>query len=474
MAGNSTIKKIFAVLTSMALFLPLYAQEAAEDASGQAQGEYYHPYYHPNYRSYYQQDDKPNPQTSDKPVSQTNDEPDLQTGDKPDDIAAAEDEPAGELPPDEPKKTGSGRRHFEIGIDAGLGLDKDLIKQLNTFRKDRAFDLKKIGDTIGPDGLNVNLDVLAGLFVHIKNITIKKGTWDLKFSMNVDGGISFNAPKSLFTLLTEKNINRHSAKGEVTASGSIFADAGLGVSAKYGKLSLGVRPALFAPLVYIPKSKISYDVKNTGSYILLETSGDIQIYSVVNKDGKRIRPGFGSDLSLEGEYALFSFLDVGGSIFNIPLVPAAIENRMTISLDDAFGSVLQGPAEFPEDLDFGITYDSAPIKVFRPLRFDAYARWKPFGEFLAVQPNAGFSVNLNEKQWYFNAGAEARINLLKNKFSFHLGTGIKELFWRHRLGFAMNFKAFELDLEAMLRSQNFAKSFGAQGLGFNLGLRFGF
>jgi len=464
MAGNISIQKLmkmlFTVLLSMAVFLPLYAQETADDAAGQAQGEYYDPYYHPNYQAYYEQGDKPSPQT----------------GDKPDNIAAAEDEPAEELTPDKPKETGFARRHIEIGIDAGIGYDNDLFRQRDIFQKDLVIDLEKIGGDVGPDGLNLNLDVLAGFFINIKNITIKNGIWGFGFSLNVDGGINFNVPKSLFTLLSEGNINHRSVKGTISASGGIFADAGPGVSAKYGKLSLGVRPALFAPLIFIPKSGINYQLE-TSSYISLETSGDIQIYSIVNEDRKIIRPSFGADLSLEGEYALFEFLDVGGSLSNIPLVPAAMEDRMIITLKDDFGFVIQDPLntemDFPDDFEFETTHDVAPIKVFRPLRFDVYARWKPLGEFLAVKPNAGFSVSIVDKELFFNAGAEARINLLKNLLSLHAGTGRKELVWKHRLGFALNFRGFELDLEAMLRSQNFARSFGLQGLGVNLGLRFG-
>jgi len=463
MAGNISIqklmKKLFAVLLSMAVFLPLYAQEAADDAAGQAQGEYYDPYYHPNYRSYYEQDDKPPPPPKDKPAD------------------TEEDQPEKEPRPVREKRTGPGRLYFEIGIDAGVGFDNDLFKQEDILRTDLVFDLEKIGGDVGPNGFNLNTGVLAGLFVDIKKIPIKEGAWDIKFSMNVDGNINLNVPKSLFTLLSEGNLNHSSLKGTISGSGGIFADAGLGVSAKYGKLSLGVRPALFAPLVFIPKTGINYDLE-TSTYISLETSGDIQIYSVLDEDLKIVKPGFGSDLSLTGEYALFPFLDIGGSLSNIPLIPAAMENRMVIALKDDFGFMIQDPlttpSVFPEKFEYDITFDSAPLKVFRPLRFDVYARWKPLGELLIVQPNVGFSVSIVDKEWFFNAGAEARINLLKNMFSLHAGTGMEELVWKHRLGFALSFRVFELNLEAMLRSQNFVKSFGLRGLGVNLGLRFGF
>jgi len=462
MEGNRIIKKLFAALMCIMLFLPLYAQEKGKNATGQAEGEYYDPYYHPNFQSYYQQDDKTDPQKSDKPG----------------DVPAAEDEPTEEeLASTRQKKTGFGRNYFEIGIDAGIGFDNDLFRQSDIFREKLVIDLERIGGDIGRDGLNLNLDVLAGLFVNIKNINIKEGTWDFGFSLKVDDGINFNVPESLLTLLSDGNAKHRSVKGTISASGGIFADTGIGVSAAYGNLSLGARPALFAPLVFIPKTGIKYSLESE-EYISLKTSGDIQIYSVLNKDGEIVIPGFGFDLSLEGEYALFSFLDVGGSLSNIPLVSAVMHNRMLFYIDD-FNFDIKGEdllagedLDLPE-FDFTTSHEPADFKVFRPLRFDAYALWRPLGGFLIVKPNLGVSVSIIDKQWYFNAGAEARINLLKNLFSAHLGTGIEELVWKHRLGFALNLSAFELDLEAVLRSQNFIRSFGVQGVGVNLGLRFG-
>jgi len=43
----------------------------------------------------------------------------------------------------------------------------------------------------------------------------------------------------------------------------------------------------------------------------------------------------------------------------------------------------------------------------------------------------------------------------------------------HKAGFNLNFRAFELDLEAALRDQTFGGGFNGRGFNFNLGLRFG-
>jgi hypothetical protein len=109
------------------------------------------------------------------------------------------------------------------------------------------------------------------------------------------------------------------------------------------------------------------------------------------------------------------------------------------------------------------------------LRFDVYALYRPLlVDFFTIRPNIGFTHVLGEGiPPYFNAGLEFRLNVLRILF-FHLGTGYEEATWRHRLGFAVNLRVFELDLEAGLRSQDLDKSFNLQGASVKLGLRFGF
>jgi hypothetical protein len=125
------------------------------------------------------------------------------------------------------------------------------------------------------------------------------------------------------------------------------------------------------------------------------------------------------------------------------------------------------------ELSFTEVYDSEKIRALRPLRFDVYAKYRPLEtEFLVLKPNMGFSVNFARSRGYFNTGFEAELNL-KELFKVHLGTGIEDAIWRHRLGFILNLRALEFALEASLRSQSFAGSFTGQGFGLVTGLSFG-
>ena len=130
--------------------------------------------------------------------------------------------------------------------------------------------------------------------------------------------------------------------------------------------------------------------------------------------------------------------------------------------------------EIPE-FELEQEYTTGSHRVFRPLRFDVYALYRPLlVDFFAIRPNIGFThVLAGGIPPYFNAGVEFRLNVLRILF-FHLGTGYEEAIWRHRLGFALNLRIIELDLEGGLRSQDLDKSFNLQGASVKVGLRLGF
>jgi len=386
------------------------------------------------------------------------------------------------------QRRGFSRQNFEIGIDANAGVDNDLMGIGDILVKDLVIDLNKIGKDIGDNGLNLNAAPLVGLFVNVMNINIGDGVWDFGFFTGADGNLNLNLPKNLFTLLSEGNLSQRSFSGLISASGGVYANAGLRGSARYGRLRVGVRPSLFAPLAVVPKSGITYNM-DTEENISLETSGELSLYGIAAEiiDNRDVQIIMGFDISLEGEYALFvdspgiGSLDVGASISRIPIIPAIMKNRIritmeNINIDIKKDDLLEGKGLDLPDFENGLyttAYEAANFNVLRPMRFDIFARYRPFGELLVVRPNIGFSVSFNDEQGYFNAGVDASVNLLRNMFMFHLGTGIEENIWKQQVGFAFNSRAFELDLDAVFRSQSFAGSFSGHGFGVNLGLRFG-
>jgi len=440
------MKKILLILLTITLFLPLYAQEAEPAPDEGALKNW-------NEGEFYTEDE----------------ESELVDG--------FEDG----LQPKSKVSSGMLRQHFEVGTDIRVGFDNGLIGTGDFFKKKVVIDLNKMSGSIRDGGLNINADGNGSiLYLDILNIKIKEGLWDFGFFVNADGRINFNVPKSLFTLITQGNIYQHSFEGMLSASGGIYANTGLNASAKYGKLRVGLKPTLFTPLIFIPKSGITYHLE-TEDAVDLTASGEIIVYYPLNENGSFTGLNFGFDMSLDGEYALFPFLDVGGVFYRIPFAPATVRNRMKIGMSELNyhldgKKIMEG--QMDEMPDFGNfdepIFDSAPHKVYRPFRLDLYARYKPLStEILVVRPNIGFSVDVNENKGYFNAGLEVQSTLADDIVKLYLGTGYTETIWKHRFGFAFNLRVFELGMEGALRADTLAGSFRGQGFAVGVSSRFG-
>jgi hypothetical protein len=377
------------------------------------------------------------------------------------------------------------RRFVEFGADLGVGIANNLTGVRDIMKKNILLDLNALSDHIKKDGVSLNTDIDTAVFFKF-NAGEK---WGFGISSAVEGAINGNIPKSLFTLITEGNINHHVLEGDFTVFGSIFADLAIDAHAQFGKnLQIGITPAMYVPLIYIPKSTIRYGLYAEDS-LHAQVTGKIKVYSPFSleqiRDGessvdysKIISDGSGFDLSLYGEYAIFPILDVGGTLSHIPLKGAVLSNQMQVSMDDYTidGSTLlqDQNLEIP-DFELKEEYTSASYRVFRPLRFDVYGLYRPLKvDFFTLKPNIGFTHVIGGGiPPYFNAGLELRLSVLRLLF-FHLGTGYEEAVWRHRMGFALNLRILELDFEAGLRSQDFEKSFNMQGFSVALGIRFGF
>jgi hypothetical protein len=250
----------------------------------------------------------------------------------------------------------------------------------------------------------------------------------------------------------------------------------------FEKLKISIAPAFYVPVIYIPKSVISYEVDSNLKFNMV---GKFDIYSAFSFDNKvpfntaSFFSQGGVDVSLGAEYALFPVLDVGTTIRHIPLVPADLKNHLYFS--PQFGINGNDIKDWRlsisvPDGDVTSIYDTVSYRVLRPLRFDFYGLFKPLKtDLFVLRPNIGFTVlnqmNLSGKA-NFNWGIEARLNL-KDLFRVSLGTGYEETLWKHRLGLALNLRAFELTLEAGLQSQRFLNSFMLNGATAGVGISFG-
>jgi hypothetical protein len=187
----------------------------------------------------------------------------------------------------------------------------------------------------------------------------------------------------------------------------------------------------------------------------------------------------GFDLSFRACYPLFTFMDFGGGIEHIPVVPARLSFGQHQSVDYEVNTGFSGSGFDMNNLtpEFKSAASTSDYFIaFRPLRLDLYAVWRPLKDnLLRVKPNLGFSflTIYGYDDFCFNAGLEGVI-FLGGFFSAGLGTEYKERIWKHKLRVDVNFRYVEIDFGINLEAPDFAASFSGKGLGFSAGLRFGY
>ncbi|MDR2519124.1 MAG: hypothetical protein LBD13_06920 [Spirochaetaceae bacterium] len=376
-------------------------------------------------------------------------------------------------------------RFFEIGVDAQAGAGNNLISLTDMLKKHAVFDAGEMKKDFMDGGLTLNTDILAGVFL---NVNIGEA-WGFGLSAGVSGGLYGNMPKSMLAFIAEGNVNNPSPRGDITAYGGIFADASLNVHTKIKRLKIGLTPSMFVPVVYIPKSSINYRLDDQ-DFLLFATAGEINVYSPISLENlgdiavndemiiNLLNHTRGFDLSLNAEFALFpSFLDLGLDVSHIPIVPATLEHRMNITADfliDGSDLITGNSLEIDLEDKINMVYtEGHAYSVSRPLRFDFYTNIRPFKrEVFTLRPAIGFTLLTAGKEPYFNAGLDMRLNLARI-FYFHLGTMYDEAVWKHRAGFAFNFRVVELILEAGLQAPDFINSFKLKGFSAGAGFRFG-
>jgi hypothetical protein len=402
------------------------------------------------------------------------------------------------------------KRYGEFGFDVNAGAANNFLGLSDVFNAERTIVLDP-GKMPG-DGFWLNTSAETRFFLNV-NMGEK---YSLGLFMGVDVAVYGNLSSELFKFLSEGNENMRDFTGTAAAGGSVFVDAGIKTRAQFGKLIIGLTPAVYVPVVYIPPPVIRYHL-DSGEHPKADVTVDVNAYTPISIEGVSGFTGSSSDnndsgssgfttadiwnaldargfdFSLDVEYLFLPKLDLGGSITNIPLVPAVLRRHMNYHFnyeidpftDSDTGEIRDWRDFFDNGFDIKnpemedpVFADDASFSVFRPLRFDFYALYRPFTvKWLVLKPHIGFSAltiyGYDVDGMCFNAGLEARLNL-KRIFSVSLGTDFREKLWRHSLGLMLNLRVLELNLGVNLQSQDFVGSFSLEGAGVFLGLRIGF
>jgi hypothetical protein len=373
------------------------------------------------------------------------------------------------------------QRRIEFGLDLDAGAANNMLGLDDIFNIRKTLQL----DFTGRKEQELRLDAAAKteLFLNLKI----NDTYTIGLFAGGEGAGYGALSEELVRLLSRGNAISRNFGGKIDGGAGIFLDTGLRGEARFGKLRLNLKPALFIPLVYISKPDISFENVFTEKGMYLNALVDMDVYSAssleddFSLDGI-FPPPLGFDISAEGEYALFPFLDLGLGITHIPLVPALMRHRMSQRMsyaavfEDMYSSFTEGDFELPEpEIDSTYT-DNASFPVLRPLRFEFFVDIKPVKtDLMVIRPNIGFSVLTvyGYDTACFNAGLRGEINLF-DVTRFYLETGYRERIWANTLGFAVNLRVFELDGEIRFQGSDLVNSLKPGGLGAALGLRFGY
>jgi hypothetical protein len=173
-------------------------------------------------------------------------------------------------------------------------------------------------------------------------------------------------------------------------------------------------------------------------------------------------------------------LDLGMDFVNIPLVPSKMRDYMLMTGSIGGDKPLNFFGDDGMDMEDYASSDTeygsdGNYSVRRPFKMLAWAAWRPFGiQLFSLLPTFGFSINpLYIEPFSLEAGLKARVDIM-NIFIATAGVGYYDRLWRNSLDLALNFRVFEFNIGADLRSTDFDKSWKGGGFGVNAGVKFGF
>jgi hypothetical protein len=378
------------------------------------------------------------------------------------------------------------KRIFELKLfDAGMQIGNNFAGIGDFLKKELVIDFDEADRRLGGKGGMLS----AGYALNVMRFSVNPSSrWGGSLGVSSSGRFDVTVPGELFELIAEGNAGAPVSGGEFVVSGSAFYEIGFNVHGTLPvlneKLTVGLTPAFYAPLFYIPRSSIKYTL-DTDDKLLINAAGGFRAYTALNPSAEDLGSMFnsgGADLSLSAEYALFSRLDVGLALSRIPLVPARLDTGFNLAFAPKDGKPVMEITELagasadingPEITGTGNFTGLPAITVFRPLCFDFYAIYRPFrNDLLSLRPNIGFTVLTASGDPYLNMGICAALDLSRT-FVLYLDSGLEEGLWRHKLGFELNLRAFELDIELGLRSQDYLASWTGRGLSAKAGIALG-
>jgi len=417
------------------------------------------------------------------------DEDEEDDDDRPTQASASEQEEEPELP--ERKRHGIRNRTFEISLaNVSVDVSNDFVTAKDFFRETFVINLDDFldgfrldfGAAVKPLSLNFNWKDRWGFGLDFAHI-------------DVFGNVSLSG--NMMTLSTAED-------DKFGVGAAAFVDVlGVPVFFHARDFKVKIRPAVYFPLLYAEpgitynyngtRLSVDYDIRvyTPISLELLAGDSDAPIQDSLTMDTawQILNNNLGFDLSLGLEYPLYSWLDIGTSIVNLPIPFAAARlNHYTLLRDSVYfdsskidiNDLIDGEGipedayHVPDDFDPEYGYDSGGKALYRPFKMLFYANYRPFDSYiLTLIPSLGFSINrLYPSIGAIEGGISACLDL-GNIFIATLGINYTDRKWKNSLDLVFNFRAIELDVGVSVQSPDFIKSFQGAGLGVSVGVKLG-
>jgi hypothetical protein len=382
------------------------------------------------------------------------------------------------------------RRFIEAGFDAGGSFANSYLRTSDVFKERITLDISQMADDLG-DGLAILFDAHGEAFVNFNLGAL----WGFGFFVGLDSLGQFKIPQSMVELLSEGNNPDKTYSDNLGLGAAAFLETGFWTSAKIRRIKFTIRPAYFLPLAYLSKPRANYvfAIKDDGS---ITVTGDyhVEMYSPLPLEdidgfddigsvpdkvdiGDMLGSG-GVDLVLRAEYPVYHNLTVGASLGHIPLVPAQLTEKYSLSggfeINKTLEDIINNDFDLP-DIDPVSEYGEDHKMIFRPFKIGVDAVYRPLNiRLLTLRPEAALVFNsVYDTPVYLDFGVAAELNLA-DMLILSAGSHLEDLVWKERFGLILNFRIFEISAGITTQSQQFLRSFQGAGFAVDVGARVGF
>lgn len=374
-------------------------------------------------------------------------------------------------------------RFVEIGTSIDFSFSNNYFHLDDLLTETIVLDLERISNDLS-NGLQFNA---------VENTYFFVGFNTKSFFVSVDGGLSGNAyinlSQDVFKVLGQGIQQEDKLNLALSGGASFYFDvnvnAGLAFKTPFGPIKVEVSPSYFVPLMYMENTTCSLNaVFNDDGTMKFTSEDSIYLYSALEStDLSTISSVFskgGFDVGLTFGYQLFSFLDLGLSFKNIPILGSTIDPLCAykISMDKDIPSLID-IAQGAEIGDWGLVTEEIvstdTIIVNRPFKLVLDANWRVFNsKFFQIIPlvSLKFSDETSMTSFDIDYQASALIDIGFLEAAYTTAR-YSDVFYQ-QLSAALKFRILEVNLAVSMNSANFLRSFAGAGLGAKFGIVVGF